>query len=107
MTRWVVDVIDAAERELLALPEDLQAHFTHIAEMLQENGPRQVSEPHVRHLQAKLWEMRLRGQDGIARAIYFAATGRRLVVVRIFIKKTRATPRREIALALRRMAEIR
>lgn len=49
--------------------------------------------------------MRLRGRDGIARAVYFAATGRRLVVVRVFAKKTQATPQAEVALALRRMKE--
>jgi phage-related protein len=32
-------------------------------------------------------------------------TGRRLVVVRFFVKKVQATPRREIELALKRMAE--
>lgn len=63
--------------------------------------------PLVRSLERKLWEMRLRGRDGIARAIYFAAAGRRLLVVRIFVKKTRATPRQEIELALRRMSEVK
>ena len=49
--------------------------------------------------------MRLAGRNTIARAIYFAATGRRLVVVRLFVKKSQQTPRREIALAARRMKE--
>lgn len=106
MTRWTVEVIEAAERELLALPADLQAHFIHVAEMLEEAGPYQVGMPLVRPLEAKLWEMRLKGKDGIARAIYFAATGRRLVVLRFFVKKTRATPRREIEIARRRMSEV-
>jgi hypothetical protein len=46
--------------------------------------------------------MRLKGRAGIARALYFARVGRRLCVVRVFVKKTEQTPRREIALALRR-----
>jgi phage-related protein len=71
--------------------------------MLEELGPHRVSEPHVKHLRDKLWEMRLKGKDGIARAIYFAATGRRLVVVRAFVKTTQKTPKREIDLALERM----
>ena len=49
--------------------------------------------------------MRLAGQRNIARAIYFATSGRRLVVVRLFVKKSQKTPRREIALAERRMKE--
>jgi ribosome-binding protein aMBF1 (putative translation factor) len=49
--------------------------------------------------------MRLKGRDGIARAVYVTATGRRVVVVRVFGKKTEKTPRREIELALRRAKE--
>jgi phage-related protein len=50
--------------------------------------------------------MRLRGRDGIARALYVTVTGQRVVVVRVFVKKTQKTPRREIALALERAKEV-
>ena len=48
----------------------------------------------------------LTGRDGIARALYVTAMGRRVVVVRAFVKKSRRTPRAEIELALRRAKEI-
>lgn len=48
----------------------------------------------------------MRGRDGIARALYVTAVGRRVVVVRVFAKKTQKTPRREIELALRRAKEV-
>ncbi|MBV8564412.1 MAG: type II toxin-antitoxin system RelE/ParE family toxin [Methylobacteriaceae bacterium] len=35
-----------------------------------------LGEPHVRHLEGKLWELRLTGRDGIARALYVTAIGR-------------------------------
>lgn len=57
----------------------------------------------MKPLGQKLWEMRMTGKDGIARAIYFAAERRQLVGVRVFVKKTPQTPQREITLALRRM----
>ena len=61
----------------------------------------------MRHLTGPLWEMRLSDRDGIARALYVAARGRRVVVVvRVFVKKTRRTPRREIELALTRAGEV-
>ena len=107
VVRWIVVVTDAAEQELKALPSDIQASFLHVAEMLEEVGPTKVGMPHERPLEEKLWEMRFRGRDGIARAIYFAASGRRLTVVRVFAKKTQATPRREIELALKRMSEVK
>jgi phage-related protein len=74
--------------------------------MLEEFGPQKLGMPHVRFLERGLWEMRMKGRDGIARAIYFPAEDRRLVVVRAFVKKSEKTPRREIDLALRRMKEV-
>ena len=105
MPAWSVELIEAAEAELFELPDDMQAKFLHIAEMLEELGPQRVGLPHVRPLEDKLWEMRMTGRDGIARAVYFAMTGRRLLVVRIFVKKTEKTPRREIEIARLRMRE--
>ena len=105
MARWTVEVTPAAERELKALPDDLQGRFLHLAGMLEEFGPHRVGLPHVGPLEGKLWEIRLAGRNTIARAIYFAATGRRLVVVRLFVKKSQQTPRRELVLAARRMKE--
>ena len=104
---WTVEVLNAAvEQELDALPADMRARFAHISELIVEFGLNRVGMPHVRHLTGPLWEMRLRGRDGISRALYVAAQGRRVVVVRAFVKKTQATPRREIDLALRRAREV-
>jgi phage-related protein len=105
VVRWTVELIPAAERELQDLPDDLQARFVHVAEMLEELGPERVGMPHVRPLGRKLWEMRLVGRDNIARAVYFTASDRRLVVVRVFVKKSQKTPRRQIELAEQRMKE--
>ena len=46
------------------------------------------------------------GAWGIARALYVTAAGRRVVVLRAFIKRTQKTPRAEIELALRRAKDI-
>ena len=47
----------------------------------------------------------MKGRDGISRAIYVTSRGSRVVVVRVFVKKTQKTPRREIDLALKRAKE--
>jgi phage-related protein len=65
-----------------------------------------VGQPHVKHVRGKLWEMRLKGRDGISRALYVTAFGRRVVVVRAFVKKTQEIPEAEINLALRRAQEV-
>lgn len=83
----------------------MQARFIHIGQKLMENGPLVVGMPWVRSLGRGLWEMRLTGHDGIARAVYFVADKGRLVVVRAFVKKTQQTPPREIDLAVRRMRD--
>lgn len=106
MNTWTVIFTPDAESEFRALPADMQAHGVRIAQMLQTMGPSRVREPYVKHLDGKLWEMRLSGRDGIARALYFARVGRRLYVVRVFVKKTQKTPRREIELALSRVAKV-
>lgn len=106
MAEWVVELLsDVVESELHELPDDMQARFLRIVDLLESRGPDRVGEPHVKHLDGKLWEMRMTGRGGISRAIYMAVTGRRLLVARIFLKKTQKTPAREIETARRRLTE--
>jgi len=60
--------------------------------------------PHARPLSGHrgLWELRA----GAIRLFYFAHTGRQLVILHAFRKKSQRTPAREIAIAERRMIEI-
>ncbi|HWK11841.1 MAG TPA: type II toxin-antitoxin system RelE/ParE family toxin [Vicinamibacterales bacterium] len=69
--------------------------------------PANVKEPHVRHIRGQLWEIRLKGTAGIARALYVTAKEERVVIVRAFIKKTEKTPAEEIDLALQRAKELK
>jgi hypothetical protein len=56
VAEWVVEVLnEAVEAELLALPEDMQARFLRISELLETFGPQHVGLPHVRPLGDKLW----------------------------------------------------
>ena len=107
MAEWAVEVLnDLVESELLSLPKDMQARFLRISELLESFGPQRVGMPHVRPLGDKLWEMRLTGKAGIARVIYTPTSGRRLVMLHAFVKKTRKTPPGAIDLALRRLKEL-
>ena len=103
---WIVEFLDEDVEALLdALPLDMRAHFLRIVELIRSQGLERVREPYVKHLEAALWEMRLKGKSGIARAVYVTAIGKRIVVVHIFTKKTQKTPRREIEIALKRAKE--
>ena len=102
---WTVETLNATvDAELAALPDDMKARLVRIAELIAEHGLARVGEPHLKPVEGKLWEMRLKGREGIARALYVTVTGQRVVIVRVFIKKTEKTPRREIDLALTRVA---
>jgi phage-related protein len=104
---WTVETLNkTVDAELEALPADMRARFVHISRLIEEFGLERVREPHVKHLRGPLWEMRMKGKDGISRALYITAVGRRVVVVRAFIKKTQKTPGREIELALKRAQEV-
>ena len=76
-----------------------QRIFLRIVDLIQSHGLEHVREPYVKYLESSLWEMRLKGKGGIARAIYVTAVGKRIVVVHVFTKKTQKTPRREIVTA--------
>lgn len=102
---WTVDFVEAAVPELLAQPEDIQARLGRYVSLIESRGVTALHEPHAKHLRGPLWELRLKGKDGIARAIYVTRTGRRVLIVRIFTKKTEKTPRNELELALRRAKE--
>lgn len=104
---WTVETLNSVvDAELEALPVDMLARFHHISQLIEEFGLERVREPHIKHVQGPLWEMRLKGRDGISRALYVTAIGKRVIVVRVFVKKTEKTPVREIALALNRAKEI-
>jgi phage-related protein len=104
---WRVEILnETVAAEIAALPADIQARFLRLADRIQLAGLETLREPHVKHLQGKLWEMRLMGRDGIARALYVTASRRRVVIVRAFVRKTQRTPRAEIELALRRSLEV-
>jgi phage-related protein len=105
--RWSVETLDATvDAEIAALPGDVRARLSRIGFLIEDLGLERLREPYVRHLEGPLWEIRLRGRDKIARALYVTARGRRVVIVRAFIKKTEKTPRREIDLALARARRV-
>ena len=104
---WSVEMLnDTIAAEVDALPADMQAKFLRIVFLISNFGLEMLHEPQIKHFQGKLWEMRLKGRNGISRALYVTAYGKRVVVLRAFVKKTQKTPPAEIDLALRRAKEI-
>lgn len=105
--RWTVETLnETVDAEVEALPEDMRARLARIATLIEDKGLERVGEPHVKHVEGRLWEVRLKGRGGISRALYVTAASRRVVIVRVFVKNTEKTPRREIDLALSRATSV-
>ena len=92
--------------EMESWPVEVMADFARLIGLLIEFGP-DVRMPHSRAMGRGLFELRPRGRESIGRALYCFATGRRVVVVHVFIKKSQSTPRRDLNVARRRMKEVR
>ena len=89
---------------LKTLPPRTRDHIFQHIQLLQERGVL-LGMPYVRHLEGKLWELRVRTRGATYRLIYFTFTGRRIILLHAFVKKTKKTPTRELETAKRRLAD--
>jgi phage-related protein len=105
---WSVETLNGTvDQELGDLPADMRARLTRLSLLIEAHGLLALPSGAVKHLEGKLWELRVTGRDGIARAIYVTATGRRVLILRAFVKKTQKTPTQELELARQRAKEVR
>jgi phage-related protein len=93
------------QKEIENWPVGILADYARIIELLMEFGP-DLRMPHSRALGGGLFELRPRGREGDGRALYCYVKDRRVIILHAFIKKTRATPARELAIARQRMKEV-
>ena len=101
--KWTVETLAVVDDEIEALPPGLGAKLIRLLDIVEIYGLEKLHEPHAKHLEGKLWELRVKAAEGIARGLYVMVTGRRIVVLHVFEKKTQKTPRRAIEIALNRM----
>lgn len=95
------------ENEIEKLPTDMRARLSRLTGLIEQHGFEALPRDSVKHLEDKLWELRITGRDGISRAIYVTASGKRVIVVRAFVKKSQKTPKNELELARQRAKEIK
>jgi len=105
--RWTVETLEIVDSEIEALPPGLQARLIRLMEAVENVGLEQLREPHVKHLEGKLWELRAKASEGIARGIYVTVTGRRVVILHVFVKKSQKTPKAALEIARARMKELK
>jgi phage-related protein len=63
--------------------------------------------PHTDAFGDGLFELRLKGAEGIARVFFCALIGRRILMLHSFVKRTQKTPPREVDVARKHMKEIK
>lgn len=97
---------DAVAEDILALPDTLAARYVVLTRRILAVGPN-LGPPHTDAFGDGLFELRLKGQEGIARVFFCALVGRKVMMLHSFVKKTQKTPQREIEVARKRMKEIK
>jgi len=103
MEKWVVEFLnETVEAEFECLPAEARAKTIHISKLIREFGLPDIGLPYTRHVQDKIWEIRaLQG-----RSLYITAAGKKVIILRCFIKKSKKLPRKELKIAIKRAGEI-
>jgi phage-related protein len=97
---------ERVQDEILSLPDTLAARYVVLTRRMVVLGPN-LGEPHTKAFGEGLFELRLKGAEGIARVFFCTLVGRRIVVLHSFVKKSQKTPPRERRIAEIRMKEIK
>ena len=97
---------EQVQQEILTLPKTLAARYVVLTTRMTAIGPN-LGEPHTKAMGNGLFELRLKGAEGIARVFYCTVIGRRIVMLHSFVKKTGPTPHRVLELAMSRMKEFK
>jgi phage-related protein len=97
---------EAVQMDILGLPPSLLARYISLTDRMELHGPN-LGEPHTQAFGEGLFELRLKGAEGIARVFYCTLVGRRIVMLHGFIKKSQKTPLNERRIAETRMKEIK
>ena len=91
---WLADEVSSGARK--AIGADIKT--------VQFGWP--IGMPVVRKMKAGLWEVRSDIPEGIARVL-FTIVGAEMVLLHGFVKKTQATPKADLDLAVARMKEVK
>ena len=97
---------EAVQEQIIELPDTLAARYVVLTRRMVALGPN-LGEPHTKAFGDGLFELRLKGAEGIARVFFCTLVGRRIVMLHSFIKKSERTPLREREIAETRMKEIK
>jgi phage-related protein len=97
---------EKVKTQVASLPKTLLARFITLADRMEQYGPN-LGEPHTQSMGNGLFEMLLKGAEGIARVFYCSVVDCRVVMLHAFVKKSQDTPRNELEVARTRLLEVK
>jgi phage-related protein len=102
MKNWKVEFLDEnVEAEFESFPAEVRARTIQISNLIRDFGLLNIGMPYIKHVQDKIWEIRaLQG-----RSLYITAVGKKVIILRCFIKKTKRLPHKELKIAQKRARE--
>ena len=106
MTYSIIYYSQEVQEDILSLPITLQARYIVLTDRMLEYGPN-LGLPHTDAFGGGLFELRLKGAEGIVRVFFCTMVRQEIVMLHSFVKKTQKTPDKELKLAKQRMREIK
>ena len=104
--KWCIQYYNSKlEENILDLPEGLLARYLRLTDLMIEFGSN-LGMPHTKSLKNGLFELRVKGREGIARIFYCIKVDKNIIMLHMFIKKSQKTPRKELNIAKARMNEV-
>ncbi len=97
---------DVVQDAILNLPVTLAARYIVLTRRMVVLGPN-LGAPHTKAFGDGLFELRLKGAEGIARVFFCTLVAKRIVMLHCFIKKSDKTPLREREIAEARLKEVK
>jgi phage-related protein len=106
MSYEIIYYHEDVQNQILNLPHSLAARYVALSRRMEISGGN-LGEPHTKLLANGLFELRLKGAEGIARVFYCTKIERQIVILHCFIKKSQSIPLKELGLAMKRLKEIK
>ncbi|MEK6633482.1 MAG: type II toxin-antitoxin system RelE/ParE family toxin [Nitrospirota bacterium] len=106
MDYTIVYYSEEVQERILELPDTLAARYIVLTRRMLSLGPN-LGVPHTKAFGSGLFELRLKGAEGIARVFFCTLVGRKIVMLHSFVKKSDKTPLREREVAEVRMKEVK
>ncbi|EKE01669.1 MAG: hypothetical protein ACD_21C00077G0005 [uncultured bacterium] len=105
--KWKVSFYsNAVYNDFMQWPNKIKGRFIRSVELMEEYGA-DLDMPHTKSLGNGLFELRVRGQEGIGRAFFCYAVSECIIILHGFIKKTQKTPSKELRLAKERLKKVK